>query len=468
MSFYQTHCRCTPFEAALAPFLQADGLPFADVLPAADVLRACDDEGVCFATTAKSVFNPALTLWAFLSQVLAADKSCRAAVLRVLVVLVALERGPCSADTAAYCRARAKLPAAVLRRLALQVSRQLDDAAPARWLWQGKHVQLVDGFTVSLPDTPENQQAYPQPPAQKPGLGFPLIRLVVLMSLATAVLHGMACGPYQGKETGETALFRQLLDDLRPGTVLLADRYYCSYFLVALALSRGVDVVFRLHQRRGVDFRRGRRLGADDHVVVWHRPQRPGWLDAASYAALPQTLTVREVRTQVNRPGYRVKELVVVTTLTDGAAYTKDELTDLYHERWHVELDVRSLKQYLGMDFLRCKTPFMVEKEIWAHLLAYNLVRKVAAQAALAQGLSPRGLSFTAALQAVRASWDRLTTAGAAARLALGQAVLQAVSKEEVGDRPDRCEPRAVKRRPKPHPLLTKRRAEARAELLGQ
>jgi len=295
-----------------------------------------------------------------------------------------------------------------------------------------------------------------------------LIRLVVVVALATAAVQGMAFGPYEGKATGATALLRQLLDDLRPGTVLLADRYYCSYFLVALALSRGVDVVFRLHQRRGVDFRRGRRLGTDDHVVVWHKPARPEWLDAETYAAMPATLTVREVRTQVRRPGYRIKELVVVTTPTDATADAKEELTDLYHERWPVELDIRSLKQYLGMDQLRCKTPFMVEKEIWAHLLAYNLVRKVAAQAALAQGLSPRGLSFTAVVPALRASWDRLTTATAGARLALGQGLLQARGKEEVGKRPDRCEPRAVKRRPKPHPLLTKPRAEARAELLRQ
>ncbi len=352
----QGRSRCLSIKIIrLAPFLQADDLPFADVLPAHDVQQVFDDAGIHFGTSARAVFNPALTLWAFPSQVLGVDKSCRAAVLRVLVVVVALERGPCASDTAAYCRARARIPAAVLRRLALQVSRQLDDTIPTSWLWQGKHVHLVDGLTVSLPDTPANQRAYPQPPAQKPGLGFPLLRLVVLMSLATATLHGMAFGPYQGKKTGETALFRQLLDDLRPGTALRADRYDCSYFLVALALRRGVEVVFRLHQRRGVDFRRGRRLGVDDHVVTWQRPARPDWMDAATYAALPPTLTVREVRTQVRRPGYRIRELVVVTTLTDAETYRHDAITDWYHERWHVELDIRSLKQYMGMDQLRVR-----------------------------------------------------------------------------------------------------------------
>jgi hypothetical protein len=290
--------------------------------------------------------------------------------------------------------------------------------------------------------------------------------MVVLLSLATAVVQDAAFGPYQGKETGEPALLRQLLAAMTPGTVLLGDRYYGSYFLIALAQRGGVDSVFRMHQRRRVDFRRGQPLGPDDHVVLWSKPRRPKWMAAETYAALPATLQVREVRTRIDRPGFRIQELVVVTTLTDAVAYPKEALTDLYHERWHVELDIRSLKQYLGMEALRCQTPFMVEKEIWVHLLGYNLVRKVAAPAALEKGLSPRGLSFTATSQALLAAWDRLTTATAATRLALSQALLRGLGTEEVGNRPDRCEPRAKKRRPKPYPLLKRPRGEARAALL--
>ena len=158
-------------------------------------------------------------------------------------------------DTAAYCRARAQLPAALLRRLTLQVGQQLEGAVPRRWLWQGRHVSLADGTTCSMPDTEQNQQAYPQPPAQKPGLGFPLIRMVVLLSLATAAVQGFAYGPYEGKETGETALFRTLLAQIPQGSIILADRYYCSYFLIALLQQSGVDVVFRIHQRRKYDLR---------------------------------------------------------------------------------------------------------------------------------------------------------------------------------------------------------------------
>jgi putative transposase len=282
MSSYASPRGCLQLEQALGPFLASDGLPFADVLPAETVERAFAEEGVSFGASKNSVFTPALTLWAFLSQVVHEAKSCHAAVLRVAVLLIALKRPPCSEDTAAYCRARAKLPACVLRRLALEVGRNLERELPAKWLWHGKHVQLVDGTTMTLPDTEENQRAYPQPASQKPGLGFPIIRMVVLLSLATAALQGMALGPYQGKETGATALLRQLLADVPAGDVLVADRYYCSYWLVAMALAGGVDVVFRLHQLRDYDFRRGQRLGKDDHVVTWRKPQRPEWMDEAS------------------------------------------------------------------------------------------------------------------------------------------------------------------------------------------
>jgi hypothetical protein len=317
-----------------------------------------------------------------------------------------------------------------------------------------------------MPDTPENQKAYPQVPAQEPGLGFPLLRMVVLLSLATALLRDLAFGPYQGKEAGEPALFRTLLEGLPKDSIILADRYYCSYFLIALLQAAGVKVVFRLHQRREVDFRRGQRLGANDHLVVWHKPQRPEWMEPEDYAALPATLTVREMRTQVRRPGYRVRELTVVTTLCDVEQYPKEEVLDLYHERWHVELDIRSIKAALRMEPLRCLSPFMIEKELWAYWLGYNLVRKVSCQAALAQGLHPREISFTATKQAVLEAWQQLTLSSAAKRLVLGRVLLAALGKETVGDRPGRCEPRAVKRRPKPHKLLNKPRAQARAELL--
>ena len=467
MPFYPPSSSCRSFEAALAPFVTDEGLPFANVLPAEHIEQVCRDEGISFGRSSRSVYNAAVTLWTFLSQVLSGEqRSCRAAALRVLTLSITLGRGPCSADTGMYCRARAKLTVPFLRRLTYEVADQLQLAVPRRWLWLGRHVYLADGATVTLPDTPENQAAYPQPPGQKPGLGFPMIRMVVLLSLATGLLHGLALGPYEGKETGETALLRQLFERLRRGSVLLADRFYCSYFMVVLLREHGVDVVFRLHHRRHADFRRGRRLGANDHIVEWQRPERPDWMDEETYERMPRTLEVREMRTQVEIQGYRPDEVVAVTTLLDADKFSRDAVLDLYHERWHVELDIRAIKSTLKMETLRCLTPAMVEKEIWTTFLGYNLVRKVSCQAALLEGVHPRGISFTATLDAVRSGWVNLTHGSAALRGELGKALLVALGQERVGDRPGRCEPRAVKRRPKKQKLLTVPRAEAKAALL--
>jgi hypothetical protein len=450
----------------LAPFHCDEGLPFAKVLPAAVVEQAFVDANVTFGATAPSVFTPALTLWAFLSQVLESDKSCRAAVTRVLAHRLASEQPACSEDTAAYCRARAKLPAAVLQRLAVEAGRNLEGQVPKDWLWHGKHVTLVDGTTLTLPDTPENQAAYPQLSSQEPGVGFPILRMVVLLSLATACLVGMALAPYEGKETGETALLRQLLGEGHAGDVLVADRYYCTYWLVALAQALGMDVVFRMHHLRDYDFQRGEGLGPEDHVVLWQRPQRPDWMDEATYATMPATLTLRELRVAIDTPGCRSSAIVVATTLTDAVRYPKDEIGDLYHERWHAEPDIRAIKQHLQMDHLRCRTPFMVEKEIWVHFLGYNLTRKAACQAALLQEVHPREVSFTATRQTINATRSQLTRAGAAERVRQGRCLLREVGKQRVGNRPDRYEPRVVKRRPKPYKHLREPRKQARARLL--
>jgi hypothetical protein len=453
------------FRTVLDTCAQSDELPFRDVLTEAHIQALADEEGVAFGDGPGCVWSVALTLWAFLAQMLSKDKSCTAAVARVVVLLVALGREPCSAGTGAYCKARAKLPERFLQRLAFDVGRRLEDEAPAAWRWKGRRAVPVDGTTILLPDTPANQAAYPQMASQKPGLGFPIIRLVVLLGLASAALLGAALAPYAGKETSEGALLRTLLEYLRAGDVLVADRHYCSYWLVALAVALGVDVVFRMHQRRHYDFRRGRRLGAGDHVVTWAKPARPDWMDAATYATLPDTLTVRELRVTVATPGCRVRELVVATTLLEPAAYAKEDIADLYHKRWHVELDLRSIKSYLGMEMLRCRTPAMARKELWMHLLAYNLVRKVQAQAAVSKGLTPRSLSFAGAMQALQAfRWVLLLAPGS--RRLLLTCLWDVVAAHRVGNRPDRCEPRKVKRRWKTYGLLKQPRAEARAALL--
>jgi putative transposase len=476
MSSYEpTPSSTSQFRCVLSSFMQHDGLPFADVLSEEKIQQAFEVAGATFAQDDDAVYTPAITLWAFLSQVLHKDelRSCFEAVARVGVLLVFLGRKSCSENTGAYCRARAKLPVPVLERLVLDLADDCEDKLPTSWLWNGRHVHVADGTTLSMPDTTDNQEEYPQPNSQKPGLGFPLTRLVVLFSLASAMIQGMALGPYAGKETGETALLRELLGRLLPGDVLLGDRYFCSYFMIALLKERGIDVVTRLHQQREADFRRGRRLGAGDHLVTWTRPQRPTWMDQETYDRMPETMEVRELQVQVAEAGCRVESLVVVTTLTDADTYTKDDVAELYHKRWLVELDIRALKTTLGIAILRCKTPEMVRREIWVALLAYNLIRLTMLQAARQAdptgelGRSPRQLSFTAAVQKIAASWAPLAYTRGTLVVLLVQVQLEHISKQIIGDRPGRVEPRAVKRRPKPHKLLTKPRREARADLLA-
>jgi hypothetical protein len=455
------------FRCILTSFLQHTGLPFAQVLPEETIEQAFADAGTDNNTNSQQgdsiVYTAAVTLWAFLSQVLHKGemRSCAAAVARVVVLMTALSRD-CSDNTGAYCRARSRLPLAVMQRLTYQVADGCEQRVPAHWLWKGRHVHLADGTTVSAPDTAANQAAFPQSPTQKPGLGFPIIRMMVLMSLATGMVTGMAMGPYRGKETGETALLRELFDRLKPGEVVLADRYHCSYFMVALLMAANVDFVVRLHHRRKSNFCRGR-----DHRVTWKRPQRPEWMDQETYEQMPKTLQVREVHVQVDEPGFRVEELIVVTTLTDSDTYTKEDIAELYHKRWLVELDIRSLKVSLGMDVLRCKTPPMLRKEIWTCLLAYNLIRQSMLEAASAAELSPRQLSFTAAMQKIAASWAILSACGEEQAVRLIAVELRHLASHRVGDRPNRVEPRANKRRPKVLRLLNKPRDEARAELLA-
>jgi hypothetical protein len=438
---------------------QAPGLPFADLLPAQQVQQALDHEGVWFR---ERLFTPLVTLWVFLSQVFDPDGSCRAALARFLAWRAARKLPPCSEDTSAYCKARARLPEGVFPRLARQTGRQVQDEAPPQWRWEGRTVKLVDGSTVSMPDTPENQAAYPQSPSQQPGLGFPIVRIVVLFSLAVGTVLNAALGRYRGKGTGEPSLFRDLHGDLDEGDILLADRYYGSYWQLALLRQRGADLVTRLHQRRRADFRTGRWLGREDHVVCWPRPPRPDWMDEATYAALPAVLEVREVRVQVGQAGFRTRVFVAVTTLLDAEAFPRADIAVLYRMRWLAELDLRALKQTLQMDVLRCHSPEMVRKELWAHLLAYNLVRGLMAQAAREARVLPVQLSFKGAVQAVNAFAAVWQAAPPGERPEVEARLRALVAAHRVGDRPNRSEPRARKRRPKEYPLLKHPRDQAR------
>jgi len=470
MLYHGRHDLGQGFKLVRQAFLHQDGVAFADVLSEEQIQQAFEAEDAVFAQGEDDIYTPAITLWGFASQVLHAKRlrSCTAAVSRIIVLCITLGRQPPSPDTGAYCRARAKLPERVLRRLVYDAADQLESRVPADWLWYGRHVKAGDGTTLTAPDTPENQHEWPQANTQKPGVGFPILRMVVLLSLATAAVCGVAMGPYKGKETGEPALLRELLDRFQAGDIFLGDCCFCSYCLLAMFLLRKVDVVVRQHQCRTTDFHLGHKLGKEDHVVTWQRPARPEWMDEETYRTIPAELSVRELMVHVAIPGFRVQELVIVTTHTDEKRYPTEEIASLFRQRWHVELDLRNIKTSLEMDDLRGRTPEMVRREIWVHWLTYNLIRKTIAQAALTHEKYPRQLSFAAGLAAVASAWAQATSASPEVLAELAASMFRVIVYRRVGHRPNRVEPRAVKRRPKPHALLTEPREQARAKLCGR
>jgi hypothetical protein len=433
------------------------------LLPKEDVQAALEHHQVRYR---ERLYTPLLTIWTFLYQVLASDQSCRAAVARLLAFLCVNGQGSARAKTDPYCKARQRLPEPLVADLARHTGMELDREVPPTGLLDGRSIQIADGTTVSMPDTPANQKAYPQQPGQKQGLGFPILRLVGLISLSCGAVLDVAMAPYRGKLTGETTLLRQLLGRLQSGEILLADAIFANYWTIALLLERGVDLLARCDGKRRMDFRQGRRLGRYDHLVSWHKPIRPSWMSKTLYRSLPQTLSLREVQVQVTVKGFRCRRLQLVTTLLDPQLYPQQELATAFRCRWQAELDLRSIKQVMQMDVLRCKSPTMVRKEIWMHLLAYNLIRKLMAQAASTVGVCPRDISFKGALQTLMA----FAVAGWSCprrRHSLYAAVLKAVAAHRVNDRPDRVEPRAVKRRPKKLIYLTEPRSVARARLLN-
>lgn len=441
------------FRLAIAEARQRDGLYFSSLLSEDRIIE-------CFGKASELwqgwIYTPAVTVWVFLSQCLSPDHSCRDAVAKLINWRLAAGLNACSADTGAYCTARDDLAEEVCAQLVRDTGRRVDDEAPVEWRWLGRRVSSVDGSTVMMPDTEANQAEYPQMSSQLPGCGFPIARILVVFSLSVGTVLNAAIGPYKGKQTGENSLFRTLHDTLREGDVVLADRYFSGWFDVALLRKRGVDMVVRKHQLRATDFRTGRRLGPDDHLVTWTKPQRPTWMSQEQYDSLPEELTVREVRVRVDQKAFRTRELVVVTTLLDADEYPAEEIANLYRRRWQAELNLRSLKSVLQMDHLRCKTPHRVRNEFYMHLVAYNLIRQLMAVAAFRAEVEPWKISFKGTLQTINNLMPLL--AGPMPTAEWCDILLSAIATHEVGNRPDRCEPRVKKRRPKKYKLMNKPR----------
>ena len=432
-------------------------LPFGDVLSADRVREMFADHDVLFGSGENDCWNTGLTLWSFIGQVLQDGKqsSCQAAITRAVRYLLEQGRKPPGGDSGEYCRARHKLNAAVLRQLVGDIAEKMSNRNPNHGLWHKKQVKLVDGFTFTMPDTPENQAEFPQAKTQEPGVGFPIARGCAVLSLANAVIHDVALGPYLGKETGETALLRKVIATFQPGDVMLADRYFCSFFMLAILQSRGVDVCMRLHQLRQIDHAQVKWLGNNDYLDIWRRPQRAKWMSQELYDSLPEQMEIRIVTFEATTDK-QTEPLQVVTTLLDHKKYQADDIGELYGYRWHVELDIFSIKQSLNLDQLRCKSPDMIGRELWTTLPGYNMVRLVCAPAASVHDKPARQMSFTIACNTLVTQW--LTPPKESFRKILGQYNLGQIAGNPVGNRPGRIEPRVIKRRPKPYPLMTKPR----------
>jgi hypothetical protein len=399
------------------------------------------------------LFPPTETLSMFLAQALSADGSCRQVVNDAMVKRVIGGLKPGSTDTGGYCKARSRLPVGMVSALARQAGGIIAEGAASWWRWRGRQVRLVDGVTMTLADTEANQAAYPQSSSQKPGLGFPICRLVALLCLASGALLDAATGPCRGKGSDEQSLLRAILDSLQGGDILLGDAFYATYFLLWELIRGGVDGLFEQHgaRKRSTDFSQGEKLGVRDHLIVLTKPtQRPDWMSPYEYDQVPDTLTVRE---------FQAGGKIMVTTFLCPKETPKAVLKALFRQRWNVELDLRNIKTTLGMEHLRCKTPEMAVKELWVYLLAYNLIRLLMAQAALLADQIPRQLSFKHTVQI----WMAWQQRGGGTHDAVSiHALLDLIAEPRVGLRPGRIEPRALKRRPKPFPLLTKPRDEAR------
>ena len=423
-----------------------EAVEFFNVLTSAELIETTE---ALLPEHRERLYPPTVTLSMFMRQVLEADGSCQKAVNGWAAQRVADGLSPCSVGTGGYCRARQRLPLEMVSALTRQTGRLLSQKALAQWLWRGRTVKLVDGTGLSMPDTQENQACYPQPDTQAAGVGFPLARLVMVICLATGAALDVAIGPYSGKGSGELGLVRRLLEGFGPGDVMLADALYCNYFLIAALMEAGVDVLFEQNGSRITDFRRGQSLGTRDHVVRWPKPAaRPAWMTPEQYAHSPDELTLREVK---------VAHQVLVTTMVDHGQVSKHELSALFARRWNVELDLRNLKTTTGMDVLSCQTPQMNEKQLWVHLLAYNVIRLLMAQAACDAGVDPRALSFKHTVQL----WTEWVSRGLSATKDCKR-LFALIAQRKVGHRPGRIEPRMRKRRPKPYPWLKVPRTQAR------
>ena len=429
--------------------LQCPDLPFSDTLPSHILQKIIDDS----TRRRNRIFTPLVTLKAFIFQVLSADGSCRQAVSHVFSERLSQGEEANSINTSSYCKARNSLPLNPLIDAVKETGARLHHQAHPSWRWKGHNTLIADGTTALMADTLNNQKEFPQQSCQKPGLGFPIARIVGLVSLSTGSVVSYATAPYKGKGTGETSLLAALFGDIPVNDLLLADRYYCTWATIAMLKRQGSHILVQNHAQRKPDFNTGEELGTNDHIIKWKKPKiKPVWISNDDYNALPDDICIRE---------FSVGGMVYVTTLLDCKKYHKKELAQLYKERWLIELDLRSIKTNMGMEMLRCKSSVMVKKEIAIHFLSYNLVRANIARSSMIHKKIPRQVSFMTAVQLFNEIKLQLILLSGYKLENVIRYSLKAMVSIAIGKQKRKKQPRAIKRRPKSFPLLMQPREQA-------
>lgn len=440
-------------KSAVAIIKSANGIPFQNILSVTNVKK--EIEKIDYRPR-YNYFPPEITLWLLLSQVLGNETQDKA-VSRLIAHLACTNQAIPSSNTSAYSQARSKLPESLLSNLARNSAQQMEENVEMeKFKFLGHPIKFMDGTTVSMPDTVENQNIYPQPDTQKSGVGFPLARLVTITSFSSGMVLDLAIESYSGKGTGEHALLRQLLHNFKKDDLVIADAYYASFFLIAHLMMHGIHFIFPKLISRLHDFRSGIRLGKKDHIIQWKKPKRPKWMDQETYDSFPETITLRECEIIKTIKGHRSQKMIIVTSFLDEKTVGKQMISNLYSHRWLIELDLRVIKQTLHMDILKGKTPEMVRKEIWSCILAYNLIRKIMAQSAISHNKNPRDLSFIHALNLVESFLEKMIFSEK--NFSVYKILLKKISEIEIGNRSGRYEPRVVKRRKKSFPLMQRPR----------
>lgn len=494
MSILSAHAS-QKFDLVRRSMIQSDALPMAEVLGNAYLADVLQKHNVQFGRADEDVYDPAVTLWAMTSQFLFKDagRSCKAAAGRVVSLVAQLTNRVIQQNAGNFCRAKAKMPVAAIQEMALGIAQRTEEhsqafddlsipidadqaedrlSPPVMGMIRSQphpgRIINVDGFTVDAPDTEANQAEYPQNPAQKEGLGFPILRCVSLICMNTGLLLGFAKAPYSGKGSGEASLMRKLKGQLRKEDTLVADSYYCTYWMIAMCNRLGVNVVMKNHDKRADHPLGALQLSENERIETLLRPSRPDWMSKKDYQSTPKTLKLRLCDTRTAYDNARGDGFTIATTMLDTEAASIGWISSLYEGRWYVETDIGSNKCVMGLEHLRSQTPEGIERELWTGLLCYNLVRLKMLQSGYAANREIRSMSFTETYQLLSTNW--LLCACSGVNDAMAEASQAQGACAIVGNRPGRSEPRENKRRPKILKLMTlpRKAYHAARALLGK